>query len=144
MGLEKREKQIGEHTYSMLLPPPSKAMAICNEAAVLFGPVLGAMSRQTGENGWEMFTLMLQQMEPEKLDRILMRAIEASKLTVNGTPICSQIPFDQHFNDNRSDLYPVCFWVLWESIVDFFPQLAAFTQTASQIIAQASKSPIVG
>lgn len=145
MALEKREKTVGGMNYSILLPPPTRSMSLCSEAAVLFGPIIGGLSAQAASGGWELFSILMRSVEPGALDRILMRAVMEGKLTVDGTPICDQTTFDLHFTEFRSNLYPVCFWALWESVKDFFPaDLANCFPAVSQILTKASQSQTVG
>lgn len=139
--METREKVINERTYSILLPPVTKAMRLCNEAAVLFGPLVGAVGAQADTGGWQVMAMLLKAVDPTALDRLLMQVVQEAKLTVDKMPICSQTTFETHFDSHRSDTYPVLMWALWECVKDFFPDWAALAQKVTAAVTKAAASP---
>lgn len=138
--MEVRERIFDGRSYSILLPPVTKAMAICNESAVLFGPLIGAVKTQVDSGGWQIMAMLLKSVDPSALDRLLMQVVQESKLTCDKVAICSPVTFDQHFDDKRSTLYPVCFWVLWECVKDFFGDWAALAQRVTEAVIKAAAS----
>lgn len=142
----RRDKEIGGKTYNMLLPSPRKAMPLCTRVAVLLGPAIGILGQQANGDGLAKFSAALQAVDPDKLDKLMMDAVEVAHLCCNGQPVSSQHEFEKHFDEHRSDTYIVCFWVVWECVRDFFPQLDAFIPAAKDKLAEAmaSQSPTAG
>lgn len=126
--MERRDTQINDNAYAIILPPVRKAMPLCTQVAVLIGPALGTLGQDAQKGGMEKFAIALQSVDPDKLDALFMRAISISKLCCNSRPISEEIDFERHFSSNRRDVYHVSAWTLWECVKDFFPQLGNFTQ----------------
>lgn len=126
--MHKREKRIGEHTYSMLLPPVRQAMPLCSRIAVLAGPVLTTLGADVNKGGMDKFATVLAGIDAVELDTLVMDAVTASKLSCDSSPISTEIDFERHFSNCRGEVYQVTLWVLWETVKDFFPQASIFTQ----------------
>lgn len=131
--MEKRIKEINGSTYQLLLPSPRKAMPLCTRTAALIGPLLFSLGKKVagadakGE-ALTVFANALVSIDPDKLDRLFMDAVDASHLCCEGQPISATIEFEKHFDTHRSDVYQVCCWVLWECVKDFFPASEIFGQ----------------
>jgi hypothetical protein len=134
--VDRREKEFGGRMYSILIPPPSVGIPLCTDVAVSIGPVIGGLSAMMskGDDQGAVLSVLLRGIDSAAIDRMMMTSVEASKLTVDGIPICTKVTFDKHFSTCRGDIFPVCLWVLTEVIADFFPTLAAFTRGASQVL----------
>jgi hypothetical protein len=130
-GVEKREIQIGARNYSILMPPPTKGMPIVSRASVTLAPIITGLTALQGGN-IDVLMVLLAKVDPNSFNDLLMLTVEATKLTVDGVPICTQVTFDKHFAGCREDIYPVCLWSLLEVIGPFFPMLAAFSQGVRQ------------
>lgn len=128
--MEKREYVIETRTYTMLVPPVRQSMPLCNRAASLIAPVLGTLNLDVNSGGRSAFSSAMSSVDPVQLDKLMMDAVLAGKLECDRTPVSTPNDFERHFSSYRSDVYPVCLWVLWECVKDFFPQLGAFAQTA--------------
>lgn len=127
--MHKREKIIEKRCYSLLLPPVRQAMPLCTRVAVLAGPVVAILGTDIGKGGMDKFATALAGVDAIQLDRLVMDAVYASKLSCNKEPISTEIDFERHFSDLRKEVYQVTLWVLWETVKDFFPQVSIFTQT---------------
>jgi hypothetical protein len=142
MAIQKREKEINGRVYGILLPSPIEAMPICNRTVVLMGGFLGLIGelKDAGDEEvprekrlgtiLEKFSGALTQVDPVATYKLMMDSAFAAHLSVSGTEsLSSEIQFNRHFEDKRSEIYPVLLWCLWECVSDFFPQLGAFAQT---------------
>lgn len=145
--MERRDKVINEKTYQILVPSVRKSMPLCTRGAALLTPILGSLvplaktlRSEANKQGWEMFSEALQdvKIDPEKLDKLFMDAVEASHLCCEGESISGSIAFEKHFTTHRGDVYQVCAWALWEVVKDFFPQLGAFSQIAKKAATEAA------
>lgn len=130
--MKKRELQVNDKTYALLLPAVRKAMPLCTRLALLIGPTLVCLGKEAKTGGWEAFGTALASVDPDKLDKMFMEAVEMTNLCCENKPINTGIEFERHFNEYRGDVYQVCAWTLWECVRDFFPQLGAFTQIAKK------------
>ncbi len=126
--MHKREKTIGESNYVILLPPVRQAMALCTRVAVLAGPALTTLSSDVSKGGMDQFAAALASVDAVELDKLIMDAVFASKLSCGSSPISTEINFERHFSSKRGEVYQVTLWVLWETVKDFFPQASIFTQ----------------
>lgn len=134
----KRTRSIGEKTYALLLPTPRDGMLLSLRTATIVGPGLTKLFAGLKISGlaavspeerierikdvaFKQFGEVLLGINPEVLDALLMDAAEKSKLSCDGKPICDAISFQQHFDENRADVFNVLFWALWECVHDFFP-----------------------
>ena len=126
------------------------AMPICNRTAVLIGGAVSTLRLDTvKENGRESFSAALKSVDPLALDSLFMDAVGASKLVCDNASVNAPMDFEKHFSQFRGDVYPVCCWVLWETVKDFFPQLGTFAQVAKAAAEKAFQSqkdgrPITG
>lgn len=141
MAIETRSTSIGDNQYGMMTPAPTVAMPLANRVALLLGPLLSTLSKEADNKGWEVFTSVLNGVDPDILQKLFMDSVKAGRLCVNNKPIFEQIPFDQHFSDFKSDTYPACIWCMWECIRDFFPQLEGIVQKATMKAKDALSSP---
>jgi hypothetical protein len=130
MAAERRDKEINGKTYSILLPSPKAAMGLCTEAGIMFAPLLGGIGAITEGAGVQVLSMMVRGVNPEVLNAMFLRVVEMSKLSCNNQPVCDTVTFEQHFDNNRKDLYPVCGWALWECTRDFLPDLGSLSQNA--------------
>jgi hypothetical protein len=143
------EKIIDNRKYQVVPPSVMQAQPLCTRAATLIGPAIasgaGTLTKQANSEGWLQFASVLSGIDPDKLNALFMDAVRISSLCVNGKPISADKDYEFHFSQFRADVFPVCAWVLWEVVQDFFPQLAAFIQMfqAAQV-AGASPSPTDG
>ena len=120
-------------------------MPLCNRTAVLIGPLLGSLSKDALQGGLGVFSEVIGQVDPDKVDQLFMDALFAAKITCDNNPICNQVSFEKHFDQYRGDVYQVCVWGLWECVKDFFPNLGTFTQTiANKMKEPESKSQPIG
>lgn len=142
--MEKREKIINEKRYQLLLPSVRPAMDLCTRVATLVGPAIVSLGGKADINGWKGFSESLQSVDPLKLDLLFMDAIKVSMLTCDGKLINNDNDFERHFLSNRSDVYVVCAWALWECVRDFFPELTGFIQIFKDKMAEALKSQQAG
>lgn len=143
--MERRETQIGDKMYAILTPPVRKAMPLCTQVAVLVGPVFGTLAKDAKGGGMDAFATALQGVDPDKVDAIFMRAVQAAKLSCGKQPVFDEIDFERHFAENRSDVYHACAWTLWECVKDFFPQLHGFIQQGKEAVEKAAfQSPTDG
>lgn len=142
--METRTKEIETRKYQILQPAVRQSMPLCTRVAVLVGPVLTSLGKQVEQGGLQIFTQALQNVDPDKVDKLFMDAVLATHLCCNGESISDPVMFEKHFNAFRGDVYMVCCWVLWEVVKDFFPQAAAFSQIAKQAMAAAYKSQMDG
>ena len=146
--MEKRQTEINDKTYQLLLPSPRQAMPLCTKVAVLLGPVLGALGGDVANGGMARFAQAITNVDPDKVDALFMQAVTISKLCCEGQPISSLNDFERHFAQHRADTYRVVVWCLWECVRDFFPQLGAFAQTlktkAEEFQSQQTGQPTTG
>lgn len=148
--MQKRELKVNEKTYALILPAVRKVMPLCTRVAVLIGPTLLTLGKEAKTGGWEAFGSALTGVDPDKLDKLFMDAVEMTNLCCEGTPINTNLEFERHFSRYRGEVYQVCAWTLWECVRDFFPQLGAFTQIAKKHMAEAASkfqadgSPTIG
>lgn len=130
--METRTKEIKGKIYSILTPSVRVSMEYVNGVTFLITPILPSLTKNTEEGGWINFSNALNQTDPSKLDKLLMGAAVASKLSCDGVVVADSngIGFEKHFGilQNKRDLYPVLFWCLWEVVKDFFPDWTAFIQ----------------
>lgn len=155
--MERRDKTINGRLYSILLPPPLKALPLCNKVGVLIAPILAKIGSQfkigTGsaqEQAQKLLAPMLeslgealQGLEPDKLSAVMTEAALISKLSYNEELIHQQSTFDKHFAQYPGDMYQVMIWCVWESVKDFFPEATAFFQIMKGV-AKESISPQTG
>lgn len=155
--MDRRDHQINGHTYSIILPSPMSAMPLCTRSVVLVGAFAGLLAdlRTLGDTSTpkeartamvlEKFSSVLGQVDPIATNKLMMDAAFAAHLTYEGNQsISSEVTFDKHFEDKRSELFPVLVWCLWECVSDFFPQLGAFTQLMKAGAVEAFQSPTAG
>lgn len=134
--MHKREKIIGDNVYSLLLPPVRQAMPLCSRVAVLIGPVLATLGADASKGGMDKFAFVVANVDALKLDALIMDAVVASKLSCGDVPISIEIDFEKHFSNNRTEVYDVSLWVLWETVKDFFPQVPAISQIFKEKVEQ--------
>lgn len=140
-----RRKNIDGRDYSIFIPSALQAMPICTRTSVLLGPLLGSLGKNILEGGLATFSNVISQVDPEKLDKLLMDVVYLGKLTCNQIPLCDDLSFNKHFDNHRSDLFVVCVWALWEVVKDFFPGLGTFFQKFFNVVTnQESQSPLTG
>lgn len=145
--MERRDYQLGDTVYSLLLPPPTVAMPLCNRSAVLIGTFANLLGDLKGIGSesiprGERIALVLEklgkafsQVDPLAAHQLLMDAVLAAHLSVNGKEaISTEIDFNKHFEGRRGEIYPVLFWCLWECVSDFFPQSTTFIQEAVKVV----------
>ena len=150
----RKDLQLKGRLYSIILPPPTQALPLCNRAVVLLGafaPLFSDIKTLGDEKQTKEARMMLvlgklgdavRNVDPDASFALMMDCVAAGRLSVEGTEgIFDKISFDKHFEDKRSDIYPVLLWCLWESISDFFPQSGIFTRILSGLKDGASKSP---
>jgi hypothetical protein len=134
--METREKEINGKTYSILTPSVRVSMEYVNGITFLITPILPSLTKNTEEGGWINFSNALNQADPSKLDKLLMGASIASKLSHGGVVIADKngLEFEKYFGipQNKRDLYPVLCWCLWEVVKDFFPDWTAFIQNIKE------------
>jgi len=156
----KRELQIGDRVYGMLVPPVKIGLPLCTKTAVLVAPLLSGLGQQVGEltkdksseKALQIFAGTISNLDPDKLNLLFDSAFRMSKVSVNGISICdTDLAFEQHFSGYREDLYQVYFWCLWEVVKDFFPIAGIFTQLKTkfmgkldELMKEESSSPQVG
>lgn len=138
--MHKREIIINDRKYELLLPPVRQAMSLCTRVAVLAGPTLATLGKDATRGGMNKFATVLSTIDPVELDKLVMDAVIASKLSCNSNPISMEIDFEKHFSDHRQEVYQVTLWVLWECVKDFFPQAANFTRMLKANISKEFKS----
>ena len=141
--MEKRELTYNERLYKMLLPPVRQCMVLANRVICLLGLVAGTLKKDVADGGLQSFGAALQTIDPEKLDSLMMDAVAAGKLSCNGENISNGIYFEKHFGQFREDVYPVCFWAIWECVRDFLPHSLtskAFIQGVQAKVAKALAS----
>lgn len=139
--MQKRELRINGKTYALLLPAVRKCMPLCTRVALLIGPTLVSLGKEIKTGGMEAFGAALTGVDPDKLDKLSMEAVELSNLCCDNQSINTSIEFERHFSQHRGEVYQVCAWALWECVRDFFPQLEAFAQVAKKAALEAvSKS----
>lgn len=141
---EKRILQLNDKTYAIILPAPTKCMPLCNKVATLLGPLLGCLKEQADKSGWQKFAAALANVDADVVQSLFMKAVEDAHLCVEGQPISSQLAFDTHFDQYRSEVYHVCAWVLWECVRDFFPELGPLAQMAKEAAVKGFQSPTGG
>ena len=120
--MQKREKTINGRQYQMLLPPVRQAMPLCTRVAALLGPALGSIGNEANKDGWNKFSVALQAVDPDKVDKLIMDSVTISHLCFENKPISGEFDFNKHFDRYRSDTYQVCCWALWECVRDFLPE----------------------
>ena len=139
MAAERRDKDINGKQYSLLLPSPKMAMKLCNKAVTVLAPLIGGLSAQIETGGLQVLSMMLRGVDSELLDEIFLRAVEISKLSCQGHVLSNLAEFEQHFDENRKDLYPACIWALWECVSDFLPDMTDLTSKMQNIMKAASQ-----
>lgn len=142
--MHKREKLVNGKNYSMLLPPVRQAMPLCTRIAVLVGPVVTTLGTDVSKGGMGKFAAVLASVDAAELDKLVMDAVVASKLSCGSSPISTEVNFERHFSDHRGEVYQVTLWVLWETVKDFFPQAETFTQMFKDNLNKASQSQTPG
>ena len=142
------EKIIEGRKYQIIPPSVMQAQPLCTRSAALIGPSIaagaGTLTKQANKEGWLQFASVLSGVDPDKLNALLMDAVKISSLCVNGKPISADKDYEFHFSQYRADVFPVCVWVLWGVVQDFFPQLVAFIQMFQAATAVGSPSPTDG
>jgi hypothetical protein len=142
--MEKREMEINGNKYAMLIPAVRQSMPIANRVAVLLGGVLGSLGGDTAKGGMEKFSAAMSKVDPEDLDKIMMDSVPISKLVFDrNVSVNSSNDFERHFGQHRADVYPVCLWVVWECVKDFFPQLGGLVSTAKAAAESAFQSQAI-
>ena len=142
--MEKREYQLNNKTYQILTPPVRVSMPLCNRVAVLIAPALTSLGMDIAKGGKEAFASAISSCDPIAIDELFMDSIKAAKLHCAGMPVYDPVPFDQHFEKNKGDVYPVCVWVIWECVKDFFPQLGVFIPKMKEEAEKAFQSQMDG
>jgi hypothetical protein len=151
--MTRKDLQLNNKQYSILLPPPTAAMPLCSRAAVLVGSFAGLLAdiktlgdttlskEQRLASCLEKLGDALKGVDPIATNGLMMDAAYAGKLTCDGQSISVPIDFDRHFDNHRGEVYQVLVWCLWECVADFFPQLGTFTQQMKSAAATAFQSP---
>ena len=143
--MEQRNVTINGRTYSILQPPVIPAMQLSARATALAGPLIASLTAEVRTGGWLKLAQSLQAIDPEKAHCLLMDAAVISKLSFGKQPIIEPLEFERHFGQHREDVYEVLGWCLWESVRDFFPQLATFVQYLKMVgeafLAKMKESP---
>lgn len=131
--MELRKTEINGRVYSILLPPVIPAMQLSTRAAALAGPIVASLTADVLSGGWLKLVQSLHATDPEKAHQLLMDAASLTKLSFGNQTIFESMEFERHFGQYREDVYEVLGWCLWESVRDFFPQLAAFVQLLREV-----------
>ena len=142
--MEKRAFEYNNKKYEILIPSVRQSMPLCNRVAVLLSPLVSTLTLDKDKGGLAVFGAALQKADPIAIDKLFMDAVAVAKLHCNGNQVNSEVTFEQHFGENRGDVYPVCGWVLWECVKDFFPQLEAFVPKAKAAAEKAFQSQMDG
>ena len=158
--MNRRDTVINGNNYSIILPPVTVCIPLCNRTVALLAPVLseGLAAATTGDvknlqakaaaiigPALVSLTGALGKVDPNAAYELLKDAGMAAHLSCEGAPISSGTDFEKHFAGNRQDVYPALGWALWECVKDFFPKLEgeAF-QTLKGEAAKAWQSPTGG
>lgn len=125
----------------MIVPPPTKSIPLANRVIKQVAEALPVMMQevQKGSLAEEMgvkFAAALKSVDPLELYEIFMEAVYNSHLVYCQThtqeiPISTKEDFDRHFGQCRKDVYPVCIWVVWQTVQDFLSIAEALPQKAS-------------
>ena len=119
-------------------------MPLCTRIAVLVGPVVTTLGTDVSKGGMDKFAAVLASVDAVEIDKLVMDAVVASKLSCGSSPISTEVNFERHFSDHRGEVYQVTLWVLWETVKDFFPQAETFTQMFKDNLSKASQSQTPG
>lgn len=151
--MQRRDYQLNDKLYSMLLPPVTQAMPLCSRSAVLIGAFAGLLADVKGlaedkttktTQILERLASTLKQVDPVAANDLMVDAVRVSHLTCDGTSISSEIDFERHFSNYRGEVFQVMIWCLWESVRDFFPELEGIVQVAKEAAKDMSQSQKVG
>jgi hypothetical protein len=138
--MEKREKIVNERSYQLLLPPVRKSMPLSLQVLAIVGPTAGSLGGAADSGGYGQLAQSLQAVDPLKVDKMFMDAVQMTHLCYMGQPISDELNFERHFSRYPEDVYPVCTWALWESVRVFFPKLADYIQTFMAVAVKAAVS----
>lgn len=156
MALEnRRDTTINSRLYSILLPPVTQRLPLCNRTAVLLAPIisdgLGAATDKLSLNGpvaeklkaiigpaLIALTGALSKVDPLKADGLMMDAMAAAHLCCEGQPVSATTNFERHFSQYPEDVYQVLTWALWECVAPFFPKLEGSPLQAMAATAKAA------
>ena len=139
MAAERRDKEINGKTYALLVPAVKPAFKLANRTAVVLAPLLGGFGANAASGGFEIFSMLLRGVDSEAVDEIFLRAVEISKLSCGKYTLSAIDQFEQHFSENRKDLYQACAWALWEIVSPFLPELDAIVSKMKTITNLASR-----
>ena len=139
--METKRYSIGGRQYAMLVPPPTKSIPLANRVIKQIAEALPVLLAQVGEGMpvaelGAKFATALQSIDPLEMFNIFMDAVYNSHLVycrehTQEIPISTKETFDRHFGEFRSDTYPVCIWVVWQTVQDFLSIAEALPPTVS-------------
>ena len=124
----------------MLVPPPTKSIPLANRVIKQIAEAIPVLVQEVkeGSTAAEMgtkFAAALKSVDPLELFEIFMEAVYNSHLVyckehTQEIPISTREGFDRHFSECRKDVYPVCIWVVWQTVQDFLSIAEALPQKA--------------
>ena len=142
--MERRDTVINGRKYSILQPPVLVAMPLCTRVAALIGPLIATLGADVKSGGWGKFASAIQATDPAKANELMMDAAVAAKLSYGNDPVFDQVNFERHFGQFRGDVYQALSWCLWETVKDFFPELAALLPKIKAVVMKELQSQMAG
>jgi len=154
--MEKRDLQLNDRGYQLLLPAVTIALPLATRTLTVFGPVaglfadLGSIVSADSSHEKKLEAVLgrlgsvISQLDPIATNALLMDAVSHSGLCCDGQPITG-LNFERHFSQCRGEVFQVMLWCLWEITSPFLPaSLTSIPQTMMSRAGEAFRSQTGG